>query len=120
MVPSRREAEPASGFVFGTCKIRNFCVRAPISTFFICTRRCEKALQLSFRLLGDERKEPAMDVMNSYKAAQDIATTNMVPTHPLRLGLALNFPVFYYEILNSPDKACNMAKQESEEAIALS
>ncbi|KAI3689186.1 hypothetical protein L2E82_47136 [Cichorium intybus] len=67
---------------------------------------------------GDERKEAAEDAMNSYKAAQDIAATDMAPTHPIRLGLALNFSVFYYEILNSSDKACSMAKQAFEEAIA--
>ncbi|KAJ6337613.1 hypothetical protein OIU76_007318 [Salix suchowensis] len=56
--------------------------------------------------------------MLSYKAAQDIASADLAPTHPIRLGLALNFSVFYYEILNQSDKACSMAKQAFEEAIA--
>jgi 14-3-3 protein beta/theta/zeta len=47
----------------------------------------------------------------SYQEAFDIAKEKMQPTHPIRLGLALNFSVFYYEILNSPDKACQLAKQ---------
>ncbi|KAJ6735520.1 hypothetical protein OIU79_002546 [Salix purpurea] len=60
----------------------------------------------------------AEDTMLSYKAAQDLAATDLAPTHPIRLGLALNFSVFYYEILNQSDKACSMAKQAFEEAIA--
>lgn len=47
----------------------------------------------------------------SYQEAFDIAKSKMQPTHPIRLGLALNFSVFYYEILNAPDKACQLAKQ---------
>lgn len=47
----------------------------------------------------------------SYQEAFDIAKDKMQPTHPIRLGLALNFSVFYYEILNAPDKACQLAKQ---------
>ena len=35
----------------------------------------------------------------------------MQPTHPIRLGLALNYSVFFYEITNSPEKACQLAKQ---------
>ncbi|XP_048625322.1 14-3-3-like protein GF14 lambda isoform X1 [Brassica napus] len=72
---------------------------------------------------GEEMKGAAEDTMVAYKAAQcfvlkDIAAADMAPTHPIRLGLALNFSVFYYEILSSSDKACNVAKQAFEEAIA--
>nr|XP_053626932.1 14-3-3 protein epsilon-like [Cherax quadricarinatus] len=35
-----------------------------------------------------------------------------------RLGLALNFSVFYYEILNSPERACRLAKAAFDDAIA--
>ena len=54
----------------------------------------------------------------AYKAASDIAMTELPPTHPIRLGLALNFSVFYYEILNSPDRVCRLAKAASDDAIA--
>ncbi|CAD6257985.1 unnamed protein product [Miscanthus lutarioriparius] len=67
---------------------------------------------------GAERKDAAESTMNAYKAAQDIALADLAPTHPIRLGLALNFSVFYYEILNSPDRACNLGKQAFDEAIS--
>ncbi|ONL94679.1 14-3-3-like protein GF14 omega [Zea mays] len=40
------------------------------------------------------------------------------PKNPIKLGLALNFSVFYYEILSSPDRACSLAKQAFDEAIS--
>ncbi|KNA06911.1 hypothetical protein SOVF_176430 [Spinacia oleracea] len=67
---------------------------------------------------GTERKDAAEHTLLAYKSAQDIALTELPPTHPIRLGLALNFSVFYYEILNSPDRACALAKQAFDEAIS--
>ncbi|MFS7992869.1 putative 14-3-3 protein [Helianthus anomalus] len=51
-------------------------------------------------------------------AAAAAANTELPSTHPIRLGLALNFSVFYYEIMNSPERACHLAKQAFDEAIA--
>ncbi|PVH90224.1 14-3-3 protein [Periconia macrospinosa] len=61
--------------------------------------------------LGEERKVTASAAYEAYQTATEIAQPELAPTHPIRLGLALNFSVFYYEILNSPDLACHLAKQ---------
>jgi 14-3-3 protein beta/theta/zeta len=62
------------------------------------------------RIIGDSSK--------AYEGAFDIAKTEMAPTHPIRLGLALNFSVFHYEIANAPEQACQLAKQAFDDAIA--
>ena len=50
---------------------------------------------------------------DAYEKAQQSAMTTILPTHPIRLGLALNYSVFHYEIKNEPDKACELAKKVS-------
>ena len=67
---------------------------------------------------GSSRKDAAENALVAYKAATDIAQKELLPTHPIRLGLALNYSVFYYEILNSPDRACRLAKAAFDDAIA--
>jgi len=65
-----------------------------------------------------EKSDVIEDSKTAYEAAFKEAKEQMAPTHPIRLGLALNFSVFYYEILNSPDQACHLAKQAFDEAIS--
>ena len=67
---------------------------------------------------GDVRKASSQEALTSYDSASTIANAELPPTHPIRLGLALNFSVFFYEILNSPDRACHLAKQAFDDAIA--
>ncbi len=67
---------------------------------------------------GNERKTAAETSLIAYKHANDIAGNRLNPTHPIRLGLALNFSVFYYEILQTPERACRLAKNAFDEAIA--
>lgn len=42
---------------------------------------------------GNDRKEAAESSLVAYKGASDIAMLELPPTHPIRLGLALNFSV---------------------------
>ncbi|CAH8487275.1 unnamed protein product [Schistosoma turkestanicum] len=67
--------------------------------------------------VGDQRKEAAESSLCAYKEATKDAE-KLAVTHPIRLGLALNFSVFYYEILNNPTKACDIAKTAFDSAIA--
>ena len=64
------------------------------------------------------RENLASELNGTATALHRIAQTDLAPTHPIRLGLALNFSVFYYEILNSPDQACHLAKLAFDDAIA--
>jgi len=67
---------------------------------------------------GSERNAAIKDADAAYEEAMKHARENMASTHPNRLGLALNYSVFFYEILNSPDKACALAKEAFDEAIS--
>jgi 14-3-3 protein epsilon len=64
-----------------------------------------------------ERKSVADKSREAYQTAAD-AAKELPSTHPIRLGLALNFSVYEYEIVNNPTKACQLAKEAFDEAIA--
>ena len=63
------------------------------------------------------RKRVIQEAQDSYKKASQEAE-DLKSTHPIRLGLALNFSVVSDEIHSSPDIACKLAKQAFDNAIA--
>ncbi|XP_020790096.1 14-3-3 protein zeta-like [Boleophthalmus pectinirostris] len=65
---------------------------------------------------GDQKQKVINDSEAAYNKALEISQ-NMPTTHPIRLGLALNFSVFYYEIANDQKKACELAKKAFDLAI---
>merc|ERR1712125_136904 len=67
---------------------------------------------------GDAKSKAAESARAAYQEAHNVAEKDLAVTHPIRLGLALNFSVFQYEVLNNPDEACKMARTAFEDAIA--
>merc|ERR1711933_397805 len=67
---------------------------------------------------GDAKAKAAENARQAYQEAANVAEKDLAVTHPIRLGLALNYSVFMYEVLSNPDDACKMARSAFEDAIA--
>merc|ERR1711907_592642 len=65
---------------------------------------------------GAKREEFKEKALKAYTAANDIAN-DLQATNPIRLGLTLNFSVFYYEICDKKEDASQLAKKAFEDAI---
>ncbi|CAH1248217.1 14-3-3 protein zeta-like isoform X2 [Branchiostoma lanceolatum] len=66
---------------------------------------------------GTTRDQVVSDSKKAYEKAEE-AAGELSSTHPIRLGLALNFSVFFYEIVENPQQACKLAKKAFDDAIA--
>merc|ERR1712166_147330 len=66
---------------------------------------------------ADKKTEAANKAKSAYDDAM-AAAGELAVTHPIRLGLALNFSVFHHEVLSNPEEACKMARPAFEDAIA--
>ena len=74
-------------------------------------------------LTSDDRNKVVGNAEQAYAEATAVACASeadkgLPPTHPIRLGLALNYSVFHFEIQNKPQEACALAKQAFDDAIA--
>lgn len=58
---------------------------------------------------GELKQKVTDSALNAYKEANEQAK-NLSTINPVTLGLALNFSVFYYEVMNDHETACKIAK----------
>ena len=59
---------------------------------------------------GDLKSQVSDDALAAYREASEKAKTLQV-LNPISLGLALNFSVFYYEVMNDHETACKIADE---------
>jgi len=73
-----------------------------------------------YRYLAEFVKDQQYDTKAAehYEKAMNLASEKLPATHPIRLGLALNYSVCFYEIINDPKKACDLAKKAFDDAIS--
>ena len=54
--------------------------------------------------------------LNGYEEA-DKLSKSLNPCNPIRLGLALNYSVFHYEVMNDHKKACTLGEEALSQAL---
>lgn len=70
--------------------------------------------QAEVDMANEECKAKAQE---AYNEASSMAAEVLLPTNPVRLGLALNHSVFLYEIVGDHSAACHMAQQTLQHAL---
>jgi len=86
---------------------------------FYCKMRGDYYRYLSEMTRNSTREQHAATSLDAYKFAYKHALSTLDPAHPTRLGLALNFAVYYHDICHSPERACFLAKHAFDEAIVI-
>ena len=72
-----------------------------------------------YRYIAENAKDEKLEevknnALSSYEEANNIP---LPPCNPIKLGLALNFSVFHYEVMKNHKKACDLADNALQEAL---
>ena len=72
-----------------------------------------------YRYSAENAKGSLMEEVkqNALKAYNEANQITLPPCNPIKLGLALNFSVFHYEVMKNHKIACELADQALQEAL---
>ena len=66
---------------------------------------------------GDKLNEVKNGALEYYTQASEVSEKELGACNPIRLGLALNFSVFYYEVMNNHKRACELGESALQSAL---
>ena len=66
---------------------------------------------------GDRLEKCKQEALKSYQEAQELSVSDLGACNAIRLGLALNFSVFHYEVMNDVKKACELGEKALQDAL---
>lgn len=66
---------------------------------------------------ADKLSEVKNGALEYYNKATEISNKDLDPCNPIRLGLALNFSVFHFEVMNDHKKACELGEHALQTAL---
>jgi 14-3-3 protein epsilon len=66
---------------------------------------------------GDRLEKTKNDALAAYSEAQTISEKSLNACNSIRLGLALNFSVFHYEVMQNVSKACELGEKALQDAL---
>ena len=74
------------------------------------------------RYIAENAKGPRLEnckqeALKSYQEAQELSEKDLRACNAIRLGLALNFSVFHYEVMSDVKKACELGERALQDAL---
>ena len=66
---------------------------------------------------GDKLTQVKNGALDFYNQALEVANKDLEACNPIRLGLALNFSVFHFEVMNDHKKACELGETALQAAL---
>ena len=72
-----------------------------------------------YRYIAENAKDAKLEEVKTaaLKAYEEANTISLPPCNPIKLGLALNFSVFHYEVMKNHSAACKLADESLQNAL---